>query len=202
VERQGLYRLLRAPTVYNAVQTIMGAEYSPLRTDFIKFAGIKSGDRVLDIGCGSGRMRLLMPAVSYIGWEPAEGMVEIGRRDFPDAEFHAGYFDSTQAEETPAIDVAILCAVLHHMPDDEVRVLLAAVKRCLRPGGNIAFLDCVFHDRQNMFAAMLARMDRGRHVRTPEASCALVRRVFPQVEGRLIEQKFPPYSFWIMRASY
>ena len=51
---------------------------------------------------------------------------------------------------------------------------MESAKRQLRPGGVLVTLDAVFHPGQNPVARLLARLDRGGAVRTPEAYRALL----------------------------
>ncbi len=93
-----------------------------------------------------------------------------------------------------------MSAVLHHMTDDEARRLFAALRMAVKPGGRIVTIDCAYAVRQNPFARLLISLDRGRHIRFPDAYVALAAPYFSAVTGETVHQAWPPYTFWIMTA--
>lgn len=59
-------------------------------TAVLASADLQPGERLLDYGCGTGRLTEFLPAdVEYLGYDPALGMVERARRDHPDRLFQA-----------------------------------------------------------------------------------------------------------------
>jgi SAM-dependent methyltransferase len=201
-ERQGLYRILKSTTIYEGVQRFMGAHRA--RKRFVVFSGVKPGDLVVDIGCGPGHLLPHLPNVDYHGFEPNPGYVADARRDFGHAgTFHTGLFGEDEAKQFKDVDLVIISAVLHHLSDDQVDDLYRLLSGILKSSGRIASVDPVFHEGQNPVARQLARMDRGKHVRTADQYKALVSRHFQEIEGKIITQRFPlPYSTLYMRACH
>ena len=195
----GLYGLLRSPWIYELVQTIFGAEKD--RTIFARdHIGARSGDRVLDIGCGPGELVRYLPAITYVGYEPNLAYIERANIRFPNAEFHAKLFEESDLPRHAPFDIAILSAVLHHMNDDEAMTLFRMLKRALKPGGRVVSQDPVFIPDQNPIARFLISIDRGRNVRTPDDYCRLARSAFVNCYGKLMHRSLPPYTRWIMTA--
>lgn len=93
---------------------------------------------VVDIGCGFGRYRPIVEGVggTWVGVEPFEGGAQTVLADADDLPF-----------EDNSFDVAIMQAVMEHLPNPDVSV--AEVARVLRPGGvfigYVAFMEC-FHE--------------------------------------------------------
>jgi glycosyltransferase involved in cell wall biosynthesis len=92
--------------------------------------------RLLDIGCGHGKMRLpLPPDVTYVGCDPVP--LDETQRDF---EFHVAC-----AEVLPfpgaSFDAALLYAVLPNVLS--IDAVLAEAARVLKPGGHVYLHECV-----------------------------------------------------------
>ncbi len=107
--------------------------------EIAKLAGmVKNGDKVLDAGCGNGR---LLPAfaekkISYLGVDGSEKLIEIAKKK--NAKFQVG--DILKLDKLPEknFDYVFCVAVLHHLPGKESRVrALEQMKNKLKPGGKI-----------------------------------------------------------------
>lgn len=64
--------------------------------------------------------------------------------------------------------------VLHHLSDDDAKVILSSVRSQLKPSGRLITLDPCFTEPQNPIARFLIKHDRGCNVRTPEQYSKLV----------------------------
>jgi len=169
------------------------------RTHFVdNHVRVKSGDRVLDIGCGPGEIVRYLPDVEYVGYEPNPDYVKRARINFPAALFHAKIFEESDIPKRNLFDVAIVSAVLHHLDDGEAEALLRMLKRAIKSGGRVVTTDPVYIDDQNPIARFLISLDRGLNVRRPEGYRSLTRGIFDTVVGEVIHRNWPPYTRWIM----
>ncbi len=110
----------------------------------IAAAGVQPGQRVLDVGCGTGYFaRLLARAVGrdglVVGIDPSLAMVSYASRKVGRAsncQFQVGI---AEALELPAdhFDVVVSSLVMHHLPEDLHVAALQEVRRVLRPGGKL-----------------------------------------------------------------
>jgi ubiquinone/menaquinone biosynthesis C-methylase UbiE len=110
----------------------------------IDAAGVKSGQSVLDVGCGTGYFaRLLAQTVGsdglVVGVDASREMIEY-------ASGHAGHSENCQfqlgAAESLSIpaehfDVVVSTLFMHHLPPDLQLVALGEMQRVLRPGGTL-----------------------------------------------------------------
>ena len=106
----------------------------------IEFGGIADGDRVLDVGCGTGSLSFALPeaanVASVTGIDQAEVYLEYARTRSADPRFTFRYGD---ARSLPFADGSFDCAfsmlVLHFIPDAQRAV--AEMRRVVRPGGRV-----------------------------------------------------------------
>jgi len=106
-------------------------------------------ERVLDLGCGFGRGTLAFaqaaPSAHVDGIDVAASCVTLAAHDAPASA--RGRVAFRQAEATTsglpggAYDIVTSTMLLHEMPEDAVRALIAETARLLRPGGIVAHLD-------------------------------------------------------------
>ena len=123
--------VLDLPKGFDLYQRLVGAPGSKRR--FVEeFARPRSGDRVLDLGSGTGALLSYMPqGVTYVGVDVDEGYVAAARERYGGrAEFvHA---DATAYEPEGDFDLAVAYGVLHHLDDDQARGLLRAARSARR----------------------------------------------------------------------
>ena len=122
-----------------AYAAFMGRWSQPLALGFADRAGVRRGQRALDVGCGPGQLteqlvaRLGAAAVAAI--DPSASFVAATRERFPEADVRSG-----SAEQLPyaddGFDLALAQLVVQFMADP-VRGL-AEMARVTRPGGLVA----------------------------------------------------------------
>ncbi len=107
-------------------------------------AGVECGQRVLDVGCGTGYFaRLLAQAVGpggqVVGIDPSPAMISYARSKAVDANTLRFQVGTAEALEFPAeqFDVVVSSLVMHHLPDDLRVAALHEMWRVLRPGGTL-----------------------------------------------------------------
>ncbi len=104
--------------------------------DFLYFKPfIKKGDKILDLGCGNGRLFEIVNGAEYIGVDISEKMIEIAKTRYPQAQFLVTsplllpFPDNT-------FDKVFCLSVLHHIPSEQLRRrFLGEIKRVLKPEG-------------------------------------------------------------------
>jgi len=107
--------------------------------DLLANAGLGLGDRVLDFGCGAGRLSnaLAEHAAEIVGVDIAESMiaeaVRINRR--PDRVRFVHYDGTRLPFETGSFDSAVSLISIQHAPPDVQLACLVELLRVVRPGG-------------------------------------------------------------------
>jgi len=100
---------------------------------------VKDRDKVLDLGCGNGRLTELFQGrhIEYFGIDNSEKLIEIARQKYPNVDFRV--FDGFKIPFGDNFFAKIYCiAVLHHIPGRQLRQeFLDEARRVLKPGGRL-----------------------------------------------------------------
>ncbi len=108
---------------------------------------VKAGDKVLDVGCGNGRLgkslKVKGKSIGYIGIDNSEKLIEQARRAYSDIKFEVAdileFGASNWALES--FDVVFMNSVLNHFPKDKQTQVLRNVKKVLRPDGKLLMVN-------------------------------------------------------------
>jgi SAM-dependent methyltransferase len=113
----------------------------------VRRLGIAPGQRVLDLGCGPGNLVRSISSVTgldgaAIGIDASPEMIERARRK------HRGRpvtFAQARASDLAfprsAFDAVVSRLLIHELPDDDLSLTLAEIRRVLRPGGRALLID-------------------------------------------------------------
>ena len=128
----------RAAERYDATRSGYPEE---LVSRMIRVAGLSPGDRVLEIGCGTGQLtrELFNHGVEITAIDIGASMIEVARRHLPDRKVE---FCATAFEEFQSVDARfslIVSATAFHWVDPQIG--WAKCARLLRSGGWLALLS-------------------------------------------------------------
>lgn len=101
--------------------------------------GLARGDRVLDVGCGTGRLAEWMAASigpGVVGIDPLPERITLARARAPGLRFEVSRAEDLAAFPGGSFDAVIASAVFHWVEDKPKA--LAEFARVLRPGGRLA----------------------------------------------------------------
>jgi ubiquinone/menaquinone biosynthesis C-methylase UbiE len=119
------------------------------RHETLRHASLKPGERVLDVGCGTGVLTRLTaeavgPSGRVVGIDPSPGMLGVARRNAVQtnsrAEFKFAAIEHLPFEDG-SFDVVLSSCMLHHLPAETKHEGLREVWRALRPGGRFVAVD-------------------------------------------------------------
>ena len=109
----------------------------------ILFVEIKKGDRLLDLGCGNGRLRQalhidLVRDGEYFGFDASEKLLDVARKEFPKDHFFHGDFTKALPFGDDNFEVVSGVASFHHILSTSEQIkFLQECCRILKPGGTL-----------------------------------------------------------------
>jgi len=103
--------------------------------DVVKLLDQESGDRVLDLGCGTGHLtaRLAEREGSVVGVDNSLDMIERARKSYPELDFVHADARSLADEVDGPFDAIFSNATLHWIPEQDP--VLSSIADLLRSGG-------------------------------------------------------------------
>ncbi|MCH6158892.1 class I SAM-dependent methyltransferase [Streptomyces marispadix] len=116
----------------------------------VELAGIKAGQAVVDVGCGTANLSLAVlaaePGARLTGLDPDGAALRRAarkaRRRGVSLTLVQGYADRIPAEDA-SLDHVISSLALHHVDDDGRVAFARDALRALRPGGRVTVVDFV-----------------------------------------------------------
>lgn len=114
----------------------------------LKAAQIKDGDRIIDVGCGTGTLAILAkqkyPNSTVVGVDPDAKILEIAKQKAKKADVKV-YFVRAGADSLPidsrSIDIVVSSLVFHHMPTEIKQKAIKEIYRVLKKDGKLLLAD-------------------------------------------------------------
>ena len=115
----------------------------------LEAAALRPGERVVDIGCGTGKVpvaaaEIVAPGGAVSGIDASAEMIaqaeERARQAGADVTFSQAAMEDLPFPDD-SFDVILSCQALHHVPRDAKFAALAEMHRVLKPGGRLLLLD-------------------------------------------------------------
>lgn len=160
--------------------------------DIKSLAGLaKLGDRVLDLGCGNGRLAELFHGkkIQYHGVDVSERLVKIAKSKHPNDDFLI--MDSLSIPFPDSyFNVVFALAVVHHVPSREFRSeFLSEIKRTLKPGGRAIITSWNLFYKRSVFADVVKNCLK-RIIGLTRLDCGDVMYRFKNSQGQVITYRY------------
>jgi ubiquinone/menaquinone biosynthesis C-methylase UbiE len=152
--------------LYDPLVKLLGGDVA--RRALIEQVSIEQGQRVLDIGCGTGTLVVLIkqlhPDAEVIGLDPDRNALARAERKAKRASvsvrFDQGFADALPYADA-SVDRVLSSFMFHHLQSREKNNALSEVRRVLRPGGVFTLLD--FDEPGSGENGFLARLIHSSH---------------------------------------
>jgi ubiquinone/menaquinone biosynthesis C-methylase UbiE len=131
------------------VQIMALGQAGRLRRKTVEFAQIAPGERILDVGCGTGDLTLRAAERAgstgqVCGIDPGPAMIETAQRKAACAhvnvDFRVGVIEQLPYPDA-SFDVVLSSLMMHHLPADLKPIGLAEIRRVAKPGGRLIIVD-------------------------------------------------------------
>lgn len=198
----GARRILSHPLVYCGLRDVLGLNRW-LQRYVRTHVHPRNGDRVLDVGCGTGEIVRYLAGTNYTGIDRHRPYIEFAARNFGDkGRFVCADLADCLDDFRGDFDIVTANGLLHHVDDELAAGLFAMGRAALRPGGRMITVDPCHFDGQPKLARFVIDRDRGRNVRRPEEYAALAGKMFSRVSSRLWAGYTPvPFSVAIVECT-
>jgi SAM-dependent methyltransferase len=186
----GIKDVLATPWVYDLAQYVLrGTAYAPLFVnDYIR---ARKGNRILDIGCGTGVLLDYLPETDYVGFDmSAHYIAACRKRHGSKGTFHQCELTADTVADYGEFDIVVATGVVHHLDDGAAKNLCNMAREALRPGGRLITLDGCYAPSQSAVAKILLDNDRGKYVRTEQGYRELASTAFKDVRCTILHDMF------------
>jgi len=147
--------------LYDPLTKLLGVDRA--RHQLVDQAELRASHRVLDIGCGTGSLAVLItqrrPDVDVVGLDPDPKALARARRKAERAgvsiQFDQGFADALRYPDA-SFDRVFSSFMFHHLQGEDKPKTLREVYRVLKPGGRLEMVDFGGPDRGH--ESLLARL--------------------------------------------
>jgi cyclopropane fatty-acyl-phospholipid synthase-like methyltransferase len=176
--------VLALPQAYQLFWNVIGGP-GRSRTLVTEYIRPKTGDRILEIGCGPGTIVPYLPDSEYVGFDASAEYIEQASRRFPQARFVCERVSQYTLPQRSYFDSVLALGIVHHLDDSEALQLFQIAHEALKPGGKLVTLDGVWTNGQSSAAKALLARDRGEFVRSEDAYVGIASKVFDNVKANI-----------------
>ena len=195
----GMYALLTRPEVYCKVRDMLGLNRW-LRRYVGRYIKPSSGDRILDVGCGTGEVTRYLRGTTYVGVDRHQPYIDFAIQNFGSQ----GKFvcaDVADHVETfrGEFDIVLANGLLHHLNNSLAERLFEIGAQVLSDQGRMITVDPCRFQGQSRITRFIVNNDRGKNVRQFEDYAPLAGQAFSEVTSSLWQGFIPvPFSVAIV----
>ena len=159
--------------------------------------------KILDIGCGTANiLNVLSNNLKYYGFDANKKCIIYAKNKYINQNFFCKIFNEKNSKIVPKVDVIILNAVLHHLDNKEITLLLELLKKKIKDKGKIIIIEPFYSRITFSFANILVKIrdkigeyDRGNFVRSINEYKKLISKKLKIKKVQVEYPLLPPLNF-------
>lgn len=132
--------------IEEAMSIAVGGQYERIgriENNILRYAGLRDGMSVFDLGCGSGRLAWAIAEsgiqIDYIGTDVVQTLLDHAKTKTPAHYRFLRHPQMSVPASDASVDIACAFSVFTHLLQAETYLYLQDMKRALKPGGAIVF---------------------------------------------------------------
>lgn len=139
---------------------------------------IKTSERILDLGCGTGILAPLFSPKGYIGIDIDQNLIEYAKKKKPQYSFTIMDASTLQFSHH-SFDKILIVGVLHHLNKKQREKTLSRMKRLLKKNGRVLAIEAIppIHS-WNVLGKILRDHDEGHYILNFQDYVALLSKYF------------------------
>lgn len=153
-------QLMKRHPLDEAMSIAVGGRYDEIgriECAIMRHAGLRDGHRLVDFGCGSGRLAVSLARevrIDYLGLDVVKPLIDYARTRCP-ADYRFA-LNTTLAlpPENASVDYFAAFSIFTHLLHTETYIYLEEMLRCLKPGGMVvcSFLEFAIGPHWEVFS--------------------------------------------------
>lgn len=198
-------RMIHWASFYDSLTNLLTfGHIRQLRMLTVDLAELKPGEKILDVGCGTGGVTL--PAKSRVGpsgqasgIDPAPEMIAVAKKKAAraglDIDFRLGVIEALPYPDS-TFDVVTSSLMMHHLPAHLQGKGLAEITRVLKPGGRLLIADMMRPDESlhaRLFAFLTLHYGHGMKFGLQDLPKLMQEAGFERIQ--LLEERFLTIGF-------
>jgi ubiquinone/menaquinone biosynthesis C-methylase UbiE len=192
-----IYELSQNPRIFIFLRRILENNFKGERQVLAKYFVCSPGERVLDIGCGTGEFSVFFNPEMYTGIDIGKKYIAYAKNNYK------GTFLVGDATDLPFEDGAFqkifISGVLHHLDDETSDCVLEEVSRVLVKNGVLLIMEDVNRQQNHFLTRLLHRLDNGDFIRTKDSYENLIRKHFMVTKTFDMQSGLCPYQVFILK---
>ncbi len=178
------------PSIYRFLRTIvnLGRFTQPVK----EYLRATPEESVIDVGCGVGDFSTVVPG-SYEGYDLNERFIQYAQKKFGNGNKSFHFKDVLALPETQLYDKGVVVNIMHHFTDEELKILLARLRKLVT--NYFVIVDADWNS-SNRFQRWLLNKDQGSHFRDRKDLQALLSQYFDLEDFSVFETRSKSVSLF------
>ena len=169
--------LLDNPTIFNFVRYLLAGEQKKMKKFIQTHLEKYDCQSVADICSGTGDFAILTPQnATYIGFDFNQDFINYAKnryKNYKNKKFIKQ--DVLKLKNKEKFDAVMLISTVHHFSDDELKILLPAVKKIAK---RVVIVADIIPDAPHVLQRFFAKIDRGKYVRPAKEKIKILEKYF------------------------